>query len=274
MKPAVDELSPYQLFILTISFWTICVLAAGAFCPLSESTLLILGYADTALCGIFFLDFLGSVYRAPSRTRYLLTWGWVDLLSSIPVLDSLRWGRAARLFRILRVLRAIKSARTVAHYVAGRRSESAFLASVLLCLLLVVVGSIAILEFELKAGGNILTAQDAMWWAMSTLTTVGYGDRYPVTTEGRLVAVLLMSAGVGVFGTFSGLAATWFLSGTAREASADREQLKQLLLELRYHVVQPPTVPPKRRWRPDDQTEVVAGSTRSQCAISGPCRTA
>lgn len=51
-----------------------------------------------------------------------------------------------------------------------------------------------------------------MWWAISTMTTVGYGDAYAVTSEGRLVAVFLMAAGVGVFGTLAGLAASWFLS--------------------------------------------------------------
>ena len=57
---------------------------------------------------------------------------------------------------------------------------------------------------------HITTAEDALWWAMTTITTVGYGDRYPTTTEGRLVAVGLMAVGVGLFGTLSGLAASWF----------------------------------------------------------------
>ena len=86
-----------------------------------------------------------------------------------------RWGRAARIMRILRVLRAIKSTRAIAHFVVGRRTELAFLSSVLLTLLLIVFGSIAMLEFEVPAGGNITTPEDAMWWAISTMTTVGYG---------------------------------------------------------------------------------------------------
>ena len=100
---------------------------------------------------------------------------------------------SARVLRILRVLRGMKSARSIAHFVVARRAQSAGLAAALLCLLLVVTCSIAILPFEIPAGGNIVTADDALWWAVSTMTTVGYGDRYPVSSEGRTVAVFLMA---------------------------------------------------------------------------------
>jgi voltage-gated potassium channel len=62
-----------------------------------------------------------------------------------------------------------------------------------------------VLQVEVPAQGNILNAEDAMWWAISTMTTVGYGDRYPFTTEGRVIAIFLMATGVGVFGSSSSL---------------------------------------------------------------------
>ena len=130
----------------------------------------------------------------------------------------------------------MKSARSIAHFVVARRAQSAGLAAALLCLLLVVTCSIAILPFEIPAGGNIVTADDALWWAVSTMTTVGYGDRYPVSSEGRIVAVFLMATGVGVFGTLAGLAASWFLSPVAQEADSDREEIRAMLIAMRQQL--------------------------------------
>ena len=227
------DITPYQFFMLALCVWTLLVLAAGTFLRLSGPTRDILVYADNAICALFFLDFLISFYNAPRRVNYLLTWGWIDLLSSIPAIDVLRWGRAARVMRILRVLRGVKSARVLTKFAVGRRAEGAVLASFLIVIPLIVTCSIAVLEFERAGGGNIVSAEDAMWWAVTTITTVGYGDRFPITSEGRLIAMFLMAAGVGVFGTLSGAFASWFLSPAAKEADVDLEEVKHLLLEVR-----------------------------------------
>jgi voltage-gated potassium channel len=233
VESARTGVSPYQLFMLALCLWGLLILGAGTFFPLDDATRTILDYADNVVCMLFLLDFANNFLRAPRKIHYLLTWGWIDLLSSIPTIDVFRWGRAARVMRILRVLRGVKSARMIAHFVVLRRAQSAFLAATLLSLLLVVCCSIAVLQFEVPAGGsNIVTAQDAMWWAVSTMTTVGYGDRYPTTPEGRIVAVFLMAAGVGVFGTFSGLVASWFLSPAAEETDTDLHEIKAMLREI------------------------------------------
>jgi voltage-gated potassium channel len=228
-----SKITPYELFMLVLCAWSLLILATGAFFRWREATGEILSYADTVVCGFFLVDFLRSLYRAPNKLQYFATWGWIDLISSIPAIDVFRLGRTARIFRIIRVLRGVKSARALAHYVAGRRTESTVYATMLFSLLLVLSCSIAVLEFEVPAGGNINSAQDAMWWAVSTMTTVGYGDRYPTTSEGRLVAVFLMAAGVGVFGMLSGLIAAWFLSPANERRDADGEEIKRLLVELR-----------------------------------------
>lgn len=230
---ALANITPYQLFMLALSIFALSILATETLLPLDPATRSILQYADNFLCLLFLAEFISNLVRAPNRARYMLTWGWLDLLSSIPALDALRVGRAARVFRLLRVIRAMKSARAVAQFVMSKRAESAGLAAVMVSLLLVVFSSIAVLQFEVPAAGNIQSAEDAVWWAISTMTTVGYGDRYPITSEGRLVAIFLMAAGVGVFGTLSGLVASWFLAPAAEEADQDAEEIKQLLIALR-----------------------------------------
>lgn len=232
--------SPYQLFMLALCLWALVSLAADTALSLDAETSALLELADHAVCGLFLLDFLVTLYNAPRRWTYLATWGWLDLLSSIPTIGALRWGRAARVFRILRVLRAVKSVRVLGTALIAQRAQSAFLAAVLLTVLLLVFSSLAMLQLEADGPGNIRTAQDAMWWAVTTMTTVGYGDTYPTTPEGRLVAVFLMIAGIGVFGTFSGLVASWFLAPKAADTESDLDEIKATLVEIQLRLPSPP----------------------------------
>lgn len=159
---------------------------------------------------MFLADFLGNVILRKDRLAYL-KWGWIDLISSIPAVNVLRWGRIARIVRIVRVLRAVRSTRMLVSYFLGRRAESTVLTVILVALLLVVSSSVAVLQLERGGTGPIQSPEDALWWAFVTVTTVGYGDKYPVTTEGRLVAAFLMTGGVALFSTCTGFVASWFL---------------------------------------------------------------
>jgi voltage-gated potassium channel len=202
----------YQVFMLVLSAWALTLLAASVVLQLSEPTRQLLFWADTALCAFFFVDFVRSLYMAPKRFAWFIRWGWLDLLSSIPAIDALRVGRLARIVRIARVLRAFRSARTIGHFMLNQRRNTAAYSALLFTVLLLTVCSIAILQIEPAAGGTIATAEDALWWALVTMTTVGYGDLYPITTEGRLVAAALMIGGVGVFATLAGLLGSWMLA--------------------------------------------------------------
>jgi len=85
------------------------------------------------------------------------------------------------------------------------------------CLVLVTFGSVTVLHVETAPESNIRTPGNALWWSLATMGTVGYGDKYPVTAEGRTIAIVLMIGGIGLFGTFTGYLATWFLqSGRMR----------------------------------------------------------
>ena len=115
------------------------------------------------------------------------------------------------MFRLLRVLRAFRSLRHLAGHVFQKRVQGAFTSVAILAVLMVIFSSVAILQVEDDPNSNIKTAEDALWWAYVTITTVGYGDKYPVTTEGRIIAAFLMTMGVGLFGTFTGFVASWFV---------------------------------------------------------------
>jgi len=223
----------YQLFMLALCVYAILALAVERFFAISAGTRQLLDYGDIGVCVLFGIDFILSLASAKRRWRYFWTWGWIDLLSSIPVISVLRIGRAARIMRIFRVLRGVRATKVLSSFVLERRAGDTLLAVVLIAFLLMILASASVLHFETVPEANIKSAEDAVWWAYSTMATVGYGDRFPVTSEGRLIGALLMTAGVGIFGTFSGFIAAWFLAPTARKNRSELELLRQEIGELR-----------------------------------------
>jgi voltage-gated potassium channel len=229
---ASPDIRPTELLMLGLSLYVLAALTAEAFLPLSADTREVLRYVDTGVCCIFLTDFFVSLFRAKNK-REFLKWGWIDFVSSIPMLDFTRAGRAVRVFRVLRILRGVRSIKMLSTFILRRRAEAAFSAAALISILLVIFSSVAILEMERgQEGANIQGPADAIWWSYVTITTVGYGDRYPVTTGGRIIAAFLMTAGVGLFGTFTGFVASWFLASGQKEENAElaaiREQLEDL----------------------------------------------
>jgi voltage-gated potassium channel len=235
--PLHHELRPYQLFMFGLGVYVLLSLAAQTFLGLSHATDAILDQIDQVICIVFFVDFWVNLYTAKNKVAYL-KWGWIDLLSSLPMIDVARAGRLARVIRVFRAFRGVRSARFLANYLLHRRADGAFFAVALLSVLLVLFSSIAILQFETAAKSNIRTPEDALWWAFATITTVGYGDKYPVTTEGRMIAAVLMTAGVGMFGSFTGLIASWILSPSRkdREHDSDLARLHRQVAEIQQRL--------------------------------------
>lgn len=230
---------PYLLFTLMISLLGIAILGATVFVQMDPATREVLDYADDTLCVLFFVDFLVSFKNAPNRWAYFIRWGWIDLLSCIPYADYFRTGRVARIFRVFRVLRAIRSAKILTELILERRAQSAMLASGLLTLVLIAMASIGILQLEDVPNANIVGPNDALWWTMETITTVGYGDKYPVTSEGRVLAAGVMVSGVGLIAMFTGALAAWFMrpgSSSVTQSIALDSMNRETLLALREEI--------------------------------------
>jgi voltage-gated potassium channel len=151
---------------------------------------------------IFVLDFVYRITTTKSKSYYFFRdYGWADLLACSPNL------RFLRLFRVFKAYRLVKKhgLKEITDYLSYHRAEAALYILVFSVIIILEVGSFLILRAESSApNANITTASDAMWWAYVTITTVGYGDKYPVTNAGRLVGVLVMTTGVGIFATFAG----------------------------------------------------------------------
>ncbi|WP_165555762.1 potassium channel family protein [Kribbella pittospori] len=162
--------------------------------------------ASWAVWGLFGADYFVRLTLAEDRRRFVRK-NVVDL--AVIVLPLLR---PMRLVRLLPVLARMQHAgmslrgRATTYVVAGAA-------------LLVLVASLAVLDAERgSTEANITSYGDALWWAAATVTTVGYGDRFPTTGEGRIVGVALMLGGITIVGTVTAALASWFVEEQQKEA--------------------------------------------------------
>ena len=202
----------FDIVIVVLSIYVLFALIIDSFFKLAPEVSKLLYFIDDLICVLFLYDFFYRFIKAPSKLKFM-KWGWIDLISSIPTFEYLRYGRLIRLIRIFRVLRAFRSVKYLTSHIFKTRTKGTFSTVSLISFLMLIFGSISILQVETVPESNIKTAGDAIWWAFVTITTVGYGDRFPVTSAGRIIAAFLMITGVALFGTFTGFVAAWFMDG-------------------------------------------------------------
>jgi hypothetical protein len=174
---------------------------------------------DAILTVIFLSDLARRLVVAENPRRYMVHgYGWIDLLAAFPVLRILR---LLRIYRALRVMRRFGGPLKAFKAFFSNKAAGGLLSVVLVGLLVMEFGALAILWVESGAeGANIETASDAIWYLIVTMSTVGYGDYYPVTGAGRLIGALIILVGVGVFGTLTGFLANAFLAPSEVVAAA------------------------------------------------------
>jgi voltage-gated potassium channel len=222
---AAKRLSPLEIITLLLSIYVIIALLIQALFPLTPDAVALLDWVDFFVCVVFLTDFFVSLARAQSKRAYRIKWGWIDFLSSIPVLPAFRIGRLVRIVRVLRVLRALRSVKNLLVYLLRVRKATSLAAVVTVSLIMVIFSAIAMLQFEKSPDSNIKDAGDAFWWAFVTVTTVGYGDKFPLSAEGRIVACILMAVGVGLFGTFTGFIASLFVEPELKQDESSHERV-------------------------------------------------
>lgn len=156
----------------------------------------------------FAFDLVIRVALADDRRGYLLK-HWYDLiLVAVPMFRPLRMLRVLAFARVFGRSATRNLADRVATYVVGTAIAS------------IGLGALAVLDVERRSPeANITNLGDALWWAVCTVTTVGYGDFYPVTTGGRLLAVVLMIIGIAVLGSVTAAVASWFVDRVQQEAA-------------------------------------------------------
>jgi voltage-gated potassium channel len=225
---------------------------------LSESTEDTFIALDWFIWGIFAAEYCIRLYLAPRKWTFVRR-NVLDLVVVIlPFLRPLRVVRSARIIRVLRaaraatfLLRALGSARKVLtthnlHY------------ALLLTAVVVVASGVLVESFERESpDANIRSLPDAIWWAVTTVTTVGYGDRFPVTAPGRGVGIALMVVGIALFGFLAGALASFLLKSDEDEKDRALEEMSARLERIENHLLE-------QRVATDGQSEAAYPSSISK----------
>ena len=216
-----ERWTEWPLLILGLLFLVVILLPLAT--PLSQSTQTFLDWLNWILWAVFAVDYFVRLYLAMERWHFVKT-HVLDLV--IVVVPAFRALRVLRLISVLTV--SLRRARDL-NYLVLPVYVGAITA--------VLVGVSAVLVYDAE-GTNpdspITTLGDAVWWAFTTVTTVGYGDEYPVTPLGRTLGVLLMMSGIALIGSLTASAAAW-LTNTRRDAEevSQGTDNAELLAEIR-----------------------------------------
>ncbi len=233
------EVFVLALIILTLVNWGLILFVRPMFEQAQVVWIMIVGVSVFLL-----LDFAYRLWRHPQRRGFLARQGgWLTLLGSLPVPFSgvLRliwyWLAARRLRR--------SDYQQMEHIIVRRRAQSTLLGAALAAIIMLEVGALLMLRVESQsAQANIKTGIDALWWNIVTLSTVGYGDKYPVTTAGRVIGVIVIVVGVGLFSALTSFLAQWFLRPRAtgdqpqEPTNTEIQDLNRLSVLLRTYDVQ------------------------------------
>lgn len=223
----------YQLFTILLTLDALVVALAYYLLPAPKEVKEVLYILDSLNAFLLLADFFYRLHRSPNRPRYFATFGWLDLIGALPGLPLLRLARIPTLRHLSQWLNREAPAE-VRKDAASSLASSTLLTTILVVLVVITFGSIFIVLVEKNApNGNIQTGEDAIWWSIVTIATVGYGDRFPTTALGRLIGTAMIVVGVSLFSVLTSFIATTFVARRrsaeqSHETAALREQIEQM----------------------------------------------
>ncbi len=248
----------YEIFIGTLAIVSILDMILLYIPSVDANTKEVLTVVQAFLTAFFVIDFLYRFTTTKSKTHYFFrNYGWADLLSCWPG----EFLRALRVFRLAKVIRLIQNYgwKQIVREIVDNRAQMAIFIIIILVGIVLQEGAIWVLRFEqVNPDANITTGGDALWWGIVTITTVGYGDKYPTTGGGRMVGTIMMIVGVGIFSTFAGFIANSFLAPRKRkEVVAKPNDPKFKLEEMRKMLEEQEKTTTELKSRLDEMDELL-----------------
>jgi voltage-gated potassium channel len=248
---AVDRATDLPMLILSLVLVPIIVVPLLVTLPPSWD----IAWQTTSwvIWAAFALELTVKTYLAPRRLHYLRD-HWFDvLIVVIPFLRPLRAFQAVRALRLLQLVRLVSVAAKAGDLIRELFGRRGMPYALLVGGALILASTVAVTYAERGHGGTIDGFGTALWWAIVTATTVGYGDVAPVTPAGRGIAVFVMCVGITLFGLFTANVATFLLQSSGRaddrkevtlgDIADQLRRLEEQVAELRKAVAQQDAAP-------------------------------
>jgi voltage-gated potassium channel len=234
-----ERQTAWPMLILSLAIIPLLVIPLAV--DVSTTTETVFFAIDWLIWAAFAVEYVVRLYLAPEKWTFVRN-NIVDLVVVVvPFLRPLRIARSARMLRLLRASRVgvflLRGIDAIQDVLTRHRLHYTLLVATV-----VTIGAgVLVAEIERTApDGNITSIPDGLWWAVTTITTIGYGDRYPTTAAGRGVAVVLMLVGVGLFGLLAGSLASFLIergrSGDVTAGDIGLEDIAARLERIERHL--------------------------------------
>ncbi|MGH9974466.1 MAG: potassium channel family protein, partial [Nitrososphaeraceae archaeon] len=213
-----------ELGIALLTVISLIVILIDIFFPLNAEQKQFIYVFDLVVVLILATDFAFRVRRSVKKSRYVLH-HWYEIPAMLPLVlyasadASTIAGQVLEQFRVIAFFRLIRL-----YYILTLIQGSRFVLLSAFSIITIVFGALGVYLTESGyAGANIKTLPDAFWWAVQTVSTVGYGDVYPVTAEGRIIGIFVMFAGIGILATFITALGTKLIELKMNEPKSEKE---------------------------------------------------
>ncbi len=208
----IIESKTFGIFIFILIFYSVVCFSLETIPNLADSTKVFFQYSEIIVVVFFSIEYLARIYTSERKLGYILSfYGIIDLLAIIPFYLTfaidLRSIRLFRLFRLFRIFKLVRYNKALARFArALNESKEELVIFSVACLVLLYISAVGIYYFENNAQPNVFRSIiDCLWWSVATLTTVGYGDVYPITIGGKVFTFIILLIGLGMIAVPAGI---------------------------------------------------------------------
>ncbi|MBU2511399.1 ion transporter [bacterium] len=211
----------FEIFVIFCIITSVTFLLVDSSMELNKTVQAVIRPIELGLNLFFIFEYLARIFLAPNRWIFVKK-NLIDLIALLPILRFFRLVRILRLIRIIKIIRSSQwgtaltnRSSSLGAELQGKAVEASVISFVLATIIL--TGSVGILIFEKGQNEQFQGFLDGFWWSIVTLTTVGYGDKFPITTGGRILAVVIMLLGLSFFALITGFVSSFIMQRYKRE---------------------------------------------------------